>query len=59
MLSKILGKEKSRIIVEGVLVKFRINRYLWKYSQNNVLPKSSDVLRSQLKQRNHPHWTAW
>jgi len=59
MLSKILGKEKSRIILEGLSVKCGINRYLWKYSENSGLPKSSDVLRSQLKQRNHPHWTAW
>jgi len=59
MLSKLLGKEKGRIISEGIIVKFRINRYLRKEAKCNELPKSSDVLRNHLKQRNYPHWTAW
>ena len=59
MLSKLLGKEKGRIISEGIIVKLRINRCLRKKAQCNELPKSSEVLRNQLIQRNYPHWTAW
>ena len=59
MLSKLIGKEKSRIILKGAIVKLRINGLILKEKKQNELPKSSDVLRNQLKQRNYPHWTAW
>ena len=59
MLSKLLGKERARIILEGVATKLRINRFLLKESGVIQLPKSSEVLFNQLKQRNYPHWTAW
>jgi hypothetical protein len=30
-----------------------------KYREGRDLPLSSEVLTSQLRQRDHPHWTAW
>ena len=59
MLSKLLGNERARIILQGAATKLRINRFLLKQSEAIQLPTSSEILLNQLKQRNYPHWTAW
>ena len=59
MLAKALRKEKTRIVLQGVVGKFTIRRRFQEAPNNCFKPKSSDVLRNQLKQRNYPHWTAW
>ena len=59
MLSKLLGNERARIILQGAATKLRINCILLKQSEAIQLPTSSEILLNHLKQRNYPHWTAW
>ncbi|XP_071744043.1 uncharacterized protein C15orf61 isoform X1 [Lepeophtheirus salmonis] len=43
---------RYRIFISGI-------KSIGSLNKNDALPTSSHVLYTQLRQRNHPHWTAW
>jgi len=59
MLGNGIWKERTRIILGGATTKFKLDRLSYRKNNIPILPKSSEVLKNQLKQRNYPHWTAW
>ena len=59
MLASVIWKEKTRIIFYGTVTKLKLDKLLLKRPNSQIIPKSSEVLQNQLKQRNFPHWTAW
>ena len=51
--------ERTRIILQGLCAKIKSVNTFTRRNNIPVLPKSSDVLKAHLLQRNCPPWTAW